>query len=613
MGKDKLIKKNESRQGPPVVEDNSSAGADALRNPGLERKCLIAAGVILAVMIGIVLWNCGNHVIWQDDQYTDMNVLMAGENFATQGFFKLHFLPVQCVGPVGDAPKYYTHYPAVPELFNGVLRVCGVRSLTGMRLINGLLMIMGLGAMCAGLWRVAGPLAAVCGLAVAGTSGFFFNYSMSLHHTISIFLLGLFVMFFLRAMESETFCKKARIGAWVAIFLASLTSFEFILLPQAFAWVYVLATGKLRKEWKTLVFLGTAPLLGVGLHFMQNVWALGWNDAVEDAADAFIRPGRGGVQDRWDALAGVPAFLTREGARNFFWPWMSLPVFAVVCMAVRSPKQTQADSSARAATAVLLAALVGGATWYLFMPVHTLKHPHTMAQLVLPVFVVMGSLIAICLERLWRPGASWPERVFILALLITAAYGQHYGVRVSEERTHQYRDFFPVYEAVGSDSLPEKCGVLTNTFADAQLAYFTRRPMWRFPTEDLSSMVYSSPQALAESIRALQVRLPADWPIRYYLMDLRFPAGPRNEVFAILAQTCVGEAIGMPMPDGRMRPVLVKFDLSPLFLPASLRAPLTQEVIECQMRGQFKPWRISNYDVRYVAAVKAQKIAQQGR
>jgi len=117
--------------------------------------------------------------------------------------------------------------------------------------------------------------------------------------------------------------------------------------------------------------------------------------------------------------------------------------------------------------------------------------------------------------------------------------------------------------------------ILAHTHADAQLAYFIRRPLWRCPTETLAF----SP----ESLGSLQRSLPADWPLRYCIYDTR---GDRS-AFRRLAGTCPGQLVAFP--GSRVGQSLIVFDIGGLVDPTR-RTKLTPETREAQLKGKFSRW-----------------------
>jgi hypothetical protein len=518
-------------------------------------------------------------VLWCDDQYSDMNTLMGGENFATHGLVRLRFLPVFYIGAMTDPPSYYTHYPPLPYVVNGLMRIVGIESLTVMRTLCGLLCIAGLVCMYLAFVPAIGAPASACGLAFVATTGYFFTYCISVHqHVYNIFFMGVFFLAFTRAVHSDRPPVWIWIVCWVALMLESLTSFEFILYPQAFAWVYVLATGRIRARWRELIFLGTAPIAGVGLHFLQNCWAMGWSWASADAVDAFRRPGRGPAQDRWLVLRRVPEFVLSHSQRLYFWPWQVLPVIAGLWFLLKQLRgnDTAATGSDSRTAPLLLGLLAASATWYLFMPIHTVKHPHTMSQLLPLAFAAMGGATAVALRWLFGAGKPVHERVFALVILVMLAFGQTQSIAECFNRASTQRPVsFYLFEALGPDAFPPKVGVLTNTYADCQLAYFIRRPLWRSPEVNLP---------FPESVTMLQKRLPPDWNVRYYIFDIR--GDP--EAFELLAGTCVGYKV--VAPERRPQHFLIIFDIAPLHLPPDQRPKLDPAVLQRQLRLDFPDW-----------------------
>ena len=173
-------------------------------SPTFRRACDVAA-VVVAVGALVMLWSLRNKpVTWPSDHFSDMHALMSGQNFAEYGFIRLRFLPVNYLGDVGDNPFYYLHYPPLPNVANGVLRVVGVDSLAGMRMVSSLLFVLGLYAMYRAFAPIIGPLAAVCGMGFLSLSSYTISYGMSLHtHAYNLLFLGLFLWLFRRAIDDE--------------------------------------------------------------------------------------------------------------------------------------------------------------------------------------------------------------------------------------------------------------------------------------------------------------------------------------------------------------------------------------------------------------------------
>src|SRR6476469_3668600 len=83
------------------------------------------------VCVAMVLVYCVVHAFdpprlnWGDSG-SDYNVMSSGRNFAKYGFLKLRLTPY-LLDPArmtaDDKALIYTHYPQLPDLMNGVLRV----------------------------------------------------------------------------------------------------------------------------------------------------------------------------------------------------------------------------------------------------------------------------------------------------------------------------------------------------------------------------------------------------------------------------------------------------------------------------------------------------------
>lgn len=568
-----MTRKRLPRNAPGTPTDGASPAQPAPSKAAtLERGCHVATVGLVLVMLVIVFALSTSHVLWPDDQYSDMNTLMSGENLATHGLIRLRMLPVHYIGAMTDPPSYYTHYPPLPNIMNGLVRIVGIGSLPVMRVLCGLLCIAGLVCMYAAFSPLIGPLAATCGLAFVVTSGYFFTYCISVHqHTYNIFFIGVFLLCFMRAVHTDNPSRRMWAVCWLSLTLESLVSFEFILWPQAFAWVYLLATGQIRRRWRELVVLGTAPVAGVGLHFLQNCWAMGWSWALADAADAFRRPGRGPAMNRWEVLLRVPEFVLSHSQRLYYWPWPVLFLLGGAWPAI-SDRIVPDVTNRRRNSALLLALAAGSITWYFFMPIHTVKHPHTMSQLLVWTLVCMGCVLAIVLRLLAGRETSVCQRLLAVVALIVVVFGQTQSIADVFDRSGSRPETFYLFEAMGPTAFPEKVGCLTNTYADGQLAYFIRRPLWRCP-----DALYPFP----ESVTTIQNHLPADWSLRYYIFD----TGGDREPYTLLRDTCVGEKV--MILNSRSGRFLIIFDISPLHLPPEKRPKLDPTVLRNQREGRY--------------------------
>ena len=216
-------KNNTDRQ---AMNLNTSADEIVGWRLSFRARCEVAAIVIALLAFGMLCLLGGKPVTWPGDSFSDMHVLMSGENFAEHGFWRLRFMPIHYTGGMGELPRYYLHYPSLPYVMNGLLRVAGIESLRAMRAFSSLIMVIGLYCMYRAFVRVVGPLAAVCGLAFMGTSSYLVIFGMSLHtHAYSYLFLGLFLLMFLRAARCQYRGLWWWIGCWAVLLASSQTSY----------------------------------------------------------------------------------------------------------------------------------------------------------------------------------------------------------------------------------------------------------------------------------------------------------------------------------------------------------------------------------------------------
>ena len=582
----------------PEISDDTNA----LGSPGgfgeievseefrFRRRCNIAAVVIAILALGVLCSLSTKHITKQKDHFSDMNVLMAGENFARHGFFRLRFLPVHYVAPAGETPLFYLHYPPLPDIVNGLVRIMGVESLAVMRAICALFAMLGILCMYAAFVPIIGHLAAVCGMGFVASTGYLLGYGMSVHtHAYNLFFLGLFFLLFLRAVEKDNPSPLLWVGCWVVLLLSSLTSYEFILYPQIFAWAYVISARRFRKNWFILLILGLGPLTGVLLHFLQNVWAVGWETAWADR----LGFGHFSGESRWELWARLPQSLLSRSNRFYHWRWPVLPLFGVICLIVARcvrPKGVNLDRVIPLFAGVVAAAL----GWYVFLPGHALPHQHTVNQLFPLLYLVMGGIIAMILRWGFAKDAPLGMRAGAALGILAIIYGQIQTIRPRLSGD----GILPasiMSEALGPHELPRNVGLLFNTAASAQFKYFIRRPAWRSPSMDIP---------FPESITELSKHLPPDWPLKYYVFYA--PSSQESaKVLSYLSERCPGNALMVPRFDELQR-FIILFDISELQLPPEQRKGLDPERKKIQLTGSFPIGNIPNFTQRVQQAYKNQ-------
>jgi hypothetical protein len=586
---------------------NNPAGLEAVK---VQRRCDIGMAIIACLMFIAICAMSTTDVLWPGDAQSDVMVIMAGENFAKYGFVRLHFLPVFQVGPLSDKPWYYLHAPPLSSIINGLLQKCGVHSLMWMRIFCGTFFVLGSICIYRAFSRMIGPFASVCGLGFLASTLFFFTFAVSLHQqAYSMFFLGLFFLFFFRGIECEEPAKGTWLCCWLVLFLNSLLSFEFILLPQVFAWIYVLATGQIRRRWRLLVVLGLAPVAGVGLHFLQNCWAIGWSTAVRDNM-GFTKRDLGGITERLNTMRKIPKMVHLRSLRYFYFTWSFISVLAVLLYALRrriSPHMWHRTGP------LLLGLLISSYMWYLFMPSQSLKHEYTVNQLTPVVIVVIGCTISVMLGILLKRDTRLWGKVLVGLVLLGLVLNNIYMLkpRLVEKGKSGKR---LLLRAIGSNGLPTKAGYLFKGELPGgpYFTYFTRRPAW-YPTIGTPARMVSvigvphnipglkgwSNDTLPDPnfLTVLQSCVPEDWPIRYLVF---YSKGDytNDKLFRSLAVTCLGKKKEFILGGQDETAVLILFDISPLHLPEVQRSALDPQVKESQLGGTFAEWDIPGFDQR---------------
>jgi hypothetical protein len=605
----KKISPSQTRTVFPPRPTNSgvSAGAEPSAGRRSLRLCDAAAGVIAAIMLLAVIHMSAKPVDWPQDCFSDMNTLLAGESFAQQGLVNMRFLPVHYAGPDGLGPdrNYYTHYPPLSDVVNGVVRDLGITSLAGMRVAAALFGIAGWLLLYRAIARAISPLAGVLGLAFVAGSGYFFSYGISVHqHSFNVFFLGLFLLFFLRWVQADRPKLWWLAVCWGGLMLESLNSFEFIMYAQVLAWAYVLATGTVRKHWKMLLVLASGPVAGVGLHYLQNVWALGWAGAWADK----LGYGQYGGEARSVALGNLATLLPVNIERCFIWSWWLLALLAA-SLAAASWLSWDCWPQWRSSLALVAGAAIAPWAWYILMAAHA-HHPHTVNQLMPLAMISFGGVAGLIGMRFSSRGRRWPgsvPRALGLALSLLAggvvavvmAYDGYKAVdRQLTPRVTGLNDV-TVAETLGRlSSVPPKSAILFNITPEAHLAYFFRNYATLCPMRGLP---------FPDALPALDRCLPVGWEYSSYVF-FYIPISETDcadkPVFDLLRTTCPGKALPLQAMPGK--PAAYLFDIHELNLPPEQRKALDPAVREAQLQGIYPTWDVPGFqeELRKIASRK---------
>ena len=326
----------------------------------------------------------------------------------------------------------------------------------------------------------------------------------------------------------------------------------------------------------------TALVAGVGLHFLQNAWAIGWSAAAQDC----LGYGQYGGESRLKALRSLPTNLLKNAMQFFYWPWLVLPLMGAGCLIVLHVQKTASDSLRKVA-ALLLGVLVAPLGWYIFMAAHV-HHPHTVSQLWPLFFVTIGLVAAGVFSLLLRPGAQWWMRLVMVMAAFTLIFAQYKSVTTVTQRSGGLPNAM-LAEAIGPNAFGHKKGVLFNTAAVAQVAYYLRNSASLCPQHGIR---------FPEDLPLMRKSLPEDWELKYYV----FFAGGNLELFKFLASNCPGEIL--VVRNFNPPRYVVRFDMRELLKPPDQRKPLDQGIRERQLKMQFPEWKVEGFLERFRQIVR---------
>jgi hypothetical protein len=262
------------------------------------------------VCVGLVLVYCVVHAFdpprlnWGDSM-SDYNVMNSGRNFATYGFLRLHLTPY-LIDPQflnsEDRMLLYTHYPQLPDLMNGMLRVVfHLSDLVQFRFVAlgfsfaSLLFVYQLlrrfwerptAQVALGLW-VINPL--------------WLQHSDYLHEAPYGAFFGFGSLYLLTRYLDDPARARWLAGAGIFLFFTFLASYDYwFFAPILVAMVVVghYKTPISRDVVRVLSIMASFAVAAVLFKFATNAWALGGLDAAirdvrfqfsERATDAVTR------------------------------------------------------------------------------------------------------------------------------------------------------------------------------------------------------------------------------------------------------------------------------------------------------------------------------------
>ena len=228
------------------------------------------------------------------DQNSDYNIMTSGENFARVGFVALRFTPVVLsphYHPGDGPPAFYTHYPPLPDLANGLWRVLfGLTELPEFRLVALAFSFGALGFFHPLVKHYWSKPVADLALVLWVLNPLWLQHADYLHHYPYCWFFGFGCLYWLhRYLESSRKLFAAlSCGFLFLTYMASYDYWFFVpLLVALMTWRQV-GSWRSRRFWGIVSVIGAGAVLALATKFGLAMWALGgWDAAKQDLVFQF--------------------------------------------------------------------------------------------------------------------------------------------------------------------------------------------------------------------------------------------------------------------------------------------------------------------------------------
>jgi hypothetical protein len=447
------------------------------------------------------------------DEFSDANVLNAGENFVKLGFIECRFLPA--FEPQIDAPSnLYTHYPPLPDIINGLLRL--IFKTDSLRFFRGVSLFFAFFNLL--FWylfikkltdsEMIGFLSVLFYL----TNPLFIFGADSLHQlSYSDFLRSLCFFVFATAIKLPGKKKVYICLLWVLLVIASLITYEYIIYFSLFfiLFRFFFKTTLENLSKRAIILLLLSPIVGFLLHFLQNVWYFGsFHLAFQDLLNVAIERTLYGTNS---PPLNLTIWLHKIVLGNFSLVLLfSYPVLiASVFFSYLLYRQLSLERKIEIKSLFRLTILfsICGISWYVFFPAHSWHHVYLsfLARHLVPVaslgFTIFSYIIYsfikdrintdINIFRICRVAlCSKVLLVFIISLIAIIGITKS-ELPVTIDKIHNAQDFLKFKTCLlmlRNFSAPrETIGI--NYFRYPMVQYYTKRQCFRiFNARQLENM-----------------------------------------------------------------------------------------------------------------------------
>ncbi len=426
------------------------------------------------------------------DEFSDANILSAGQNFAKFGFIRCRFLPafeMNLKAPAG----LYTHVPPLPDVLNGLWRMLfKTDSLVFFRAIALMVAFLNLLFWYLFVREFSGSVlfGFLAGLFYASNSMFLFCVD-SLHQPSYVDMLRslIFLLFLLITVSPERKSRSLWL-VWALYFLSSLLSFEYLLYLAIFFIFFPLCFRKTQKSAYPKLFiclLMLAPLFGFLLHFLQNTWYFGsFSGAMQDLKRAAIER----VVHSKDMPFGKLTFaiwgehaIGRNFSLSFMFNYYLLSSMLFVAFFFYGQLAKETKQKIRPLINLWGLMLFCGVSWYVVFPAHTVAHTYVnfLGRHLVPAaslfFALFAYIIYNYVKEKHRRSPSGLAFFVLLVLSLAGAGILASQLPVTAESRAQSRDFLKFKDCLlrlKSISKPEAV-IGVNYYRSPFLRYYTQR------------------------------------------------------------------------------------------------------------------------------------------
>lgn len=254
--------------------------------------------IIILILFSYLGIKALNENGWDGWGFGSAQTLMSNQYWAKDGFAKNHFLfipsPYSKLIKYLDEPEfrnrpidtlngelardrrlYYTHYPPLYLFPYAIIAKLGIEDRSVYRIFSLLISLTGFLFFYLFIKSISNK-------AVAALASIYYGFSVTfLNYADSVSIQPWTVLFTFLILFLSTIVKRYNLVIWAAYLALSLSSYDATFF--VFAWLVLYDAIVLKKIlWRKWLFWASAPLLGFILQIFQNVWYLGWTNAMRD-------------------------------------------------------------------------------------------------------------------------------------------------------------------------------------------------------------------------------------------------------------------------------------------------------------------------------------------